>query len=83
LNKACKDSFGAGPRLPAVRCGKTNCPNCSRLSSVGMPRYRMLFAISTPNGQGACSGSGGSAETPQCQKLTGGSDLWKPATSSP
>src|SRR5271168_436488 len=40
-----------------------------------MPRYRTLFAISTPKRTGSCSESGDSAKTPQCQKLTGGSDL--------
>src|SRR6202034_559458 len=41
----------------------------------GMPWYRILFAISTPKEQGACSELRGSAKTLQCQKLTGGSDL--------
>src|ERR1700704_4160116 len=69
------DSFGAGPRLPTVRCGKTNCRNCSGLSSVGMPRDCTLFAILTPKERGACIESGDGAKTPQVQKLTGGSVL--------
>jgi hypothetical protein len=27
---------GAGPRRPVLRCGKTNCSNCSTLNFVGI-----------------------------------------------
>jgi DNA end-binding protein Ku len=74
LNRACKDSFGAGPRLPTVRCGKTNCWNCSRLSSVGMPRDCSHFAILIPKKKGACIESGDGAKIQQPQKLNGGFD---------
>src|SRR5450631_4000805 len=36
-----------GPRLPRVRCGKTNCSNCFRLKCVGMHCQRGDFDIST------------------------------------
>src|SRR5690242_4536686 len=40
-----KPSFGAGPRLPMDRCGKTNCSNTSRSDCVGSACPRRLPAI--------------------------------------
>src|SRR4051794_17900961 len=45
LNKL---SFGAGPRLPTERCGKTNCSNNARLNCVGIACPRWLPAIPAP-----------------------------------
>src|ERR1700736_4244498 len=38
--------------LPTLRCGKTNCRNCSRLNSVGMPCHCALLAILVPQEKG-------------------------------
>src|SRR3954447_21944083 len=43
-----KLSFGAGPRLPTERCGKTNCSNNARLNCVGIACPRWLPAIPAP-----------------------------------
>src|SRR5271156_6461121 len=42
LNKV---SFGAGPRLPTDRCGKTNCSNCAGPNCVGIACPPWLPAI--------------------------------------
>jgi hypothetical protein len=49
----CKDSFGTGRRRPTVTWGKTNCRNCSRFSSVGMPQDCTVFPILTLKGKGS------------------------------
>jgi hypothetical protein len=35
-----KTSFGAGPRLPMERCGKTNCSNSASSNCVGIAYQR-------------------------------------------
>ena len=47
MKTLCKGSFGTGPRLPVLRCGKTNCWNCSKLKLVGIHCHFWLFVIST------------------------------------
>src|ERR1700757_5512752 len=73
-NSACKDSFGAGPRLPMLRWGKTNWRNCSRLNSVGMPCHCSLFVILAPKEKGTVDRLRREHQNQQFQDLAGQSD---------
>ena len=54
---ACRDTaWRRGRDVQSVRCGKTNCWNCSRFSSVGMLRDCTLLVMLTPKEGGACIG---------------------------
>src|SRR6201993_769989 len=73
-NSACKDSFGAGPRLPMLGWGKTKWRNCSRLNSVGMPCHCSRFVILAPKKKGTVDRLRREHQNQQSQDLAGQSD---------
>ncbi len=79
---ACAVSLDAGPRLPAVRCGKTNCSNCPRLNSVGIRCHCWLCALIDRQRSGILADHGGNRRKSYPQRTSGKfGSLEKPATS--